>query len=96
MTYSQSVVQLCPDAQRDEANALAEAAGYGPGNLGVQLVDATGAIWWGCHAWWTPAALEAAGEVPGVITTAREGGSPAEHWAEALALHGLSPIEVPE
>ncbi|WP_288076897.1 hypothetical protein [Pseudomonas sp.] len=55
--YTMSVVQLCPDAYRDAANAIAEAAGYGPGNLSVELRHADGSTWWGCHAWWIPRVL---------------------------------------
>lgn len=103
MTHSMSVVQLCPDAYRDAANAIAEQAGYGPGNLSVMLQDAQGAIWWGCHAWWTPEALEGAitppDEVPGtadilqhVTTSVREGGVPSEHWIDALAANGFTVV----
>lgn len=67
--YTLSVVQLCPDTHRDAANAIAEAAGYGPGNLSVELRHADGSTWWGCHAWWLPSALATAinppDEVPG-------------------------------
>lgn len=67
--YTLSVVQLCPDAYADAADAIAEAAGYGPGNLSVRLRDAQGGIWRGCHAWWIPEVLATAinppDEVPG-------------------------------
>lgn len=67
--YTMSVVQLCPDAYRDQANAIAAAYGYGDGNLSVELRHADGSTWWGCHAWWMPSALEIAlhppEEVPG-------------------------------
>ena len=99
MTYSISVVQLCPDAHRDTANAIAEAAGYGPGNLSVQLIHTDGSTWWGCHAWWMAEALEAVTEtdgIPGavealasVVTSVRDGGDPTQHWAEALEEHQL-------
>ena len=57
--YTLSVVQLCPDAYADAADAIAEAAGYGPGNLSMRLQDAQGALWRGCHAPWIPAVLAA-------------------------------------
>lgn len=67
--YSLSVVQLCPDAYRDAANSIAEAMGYGAGNLSVRLRDASDGLWWGCHAWWIPEVLALAvnppDEVPG-------------------------------
>lgn len=98
--YTLSVVQLCPDAYRDAANAIAESAGYGPKNLSVELRDADGGVWWGCHAWWIPSVLEAAmnppDEVPGtadlaqVITSVQVGGDPQQHWQAALAANGLS------
>lgn len=62
--YTLSVVQLCPDAYRDAANAIAEAAGYGPDNLSVELRHTDGSVWWGCHAWWIPEALAAAMQLP--------------------------------
>jgi hypothetical protein len=104
--YTLSVVQLCPDAYREHANAIAEAYGYGPGNLSVELRDANNNVWWGCHAWWMPSALEIVStppdEVPGaaeimaqVVTSVREGGDPQQHWAEALSANGLS-VYAPE
>lgn len=58
--YTLSVVQLCPDPWREAANAIAEAAGYGPNNLSVELRHTDGSTWWGCHAWWIPEVLAAA------------------------------------
>lgn len=98
--YTLSVVQLCPDAYRNAANAIAEAAGYGQGNLSVELRHIDGSTWWGCHAWWMPSAMEIINnppEVPGVaeimaqvVTSVRDGGDPLQHWQEALAANGLS------
>lgn len=100
--YTLSVVQLCPEQFAQAADAIAEAAGYGPGNLSVRLQDAQGGIWHGCHAWWIPsvfAALTATTGEPAVdnvlaqvITSVREGGDPQQHWQETLAAHGLSPV----
>jgi hypothetical protein len=68
--YTLSVVQLCPDAYKAAANAIAEGYGYGTGNLSVELHDASDGVWWGCHAWWLPSALDVVEsppeEVPGV------------------------------
>jgi len=100
-TYTLSVVQLCPDAYRDAANAVAEAAGYGLGNLSVELRHTDGSTWWGCHAWWMPSALQIASTPPEefpdaaetmaqVITSVQEGGDPRQHWEAALAVNGLS------
>lgn len=67
--YVLSVVQLCPDAYAAAADAIAEAAGYGPHNLSVRLQDGQGGIWHGCHAWWIPEVLATAinppDEIPG-------------------------------
>ena len=89
--YTLSVVQLCPDQHKVAAEAVAEAAGYGTGNLSVQLTHTDGSTWWGCHAWWIPAALEAA--MAAVITSTRDGGEPIQHWQDALAANGLSMIQ---
>lgn len=59
-----SVVQLCPAAFADAANAIAEAAGYGPNNLSVPLIAEDGTEWRGCCAWWTPEAFAAAFQPP--------------------------------
>lgn len=67
--HSLSVVQLCPDAHKSAAEAIAEGHGYGTGNLSVELRHTDGPTWWGCHAWWVPELLAAAvnppDEVPG-------------------------------
>lgn len=67
--YSLSVVQLVPDTHKSAAEAIAEAFGYGTGNLSVELRHTDGSTWWGCHAWWIPEALATAinppDEVPG-------------------------------
>lgn len=104
--YTLSVVQLCPAIAKDAANAIAEASGYGPNNLGVGLRHTDGSTWYGCHAWWIPEVLAAKSEPPGdpaidsvlaqVITSVREGGSPQQHWLEALAENGLSVVEAIE
>lgn len=103
--YTLSVVQLCPDQHKAAAEAVAEYAGYGAGNLSVELRHTDGSTWWGCHAWWIPAALEAAMVLPpeapaewqaamaAVITSTRDGGEPIQHWQDALAEHGLSVVQ---
>lgn len=84
MSYTLSVVQICPDAYRAAADAIAEAAGYGPGNLSVPLLDGEGAIWWGCHAWWTAAALEASSAPPVDPETGEEVPGAAEVLAQVI------------
>lgn len=105
--YSLSVVQLCPDQFRDAANSIAEASGYGPGNLSVELRHADGSVWWGCHAWWIPAVFSAQTQLPEeapqewhdalaeVVSSVRDGGDPLLHWHEALTGNGLS-VYAPE
>ncbi|MNZ22489.1 hypothetical protein D3C78_395810 [compost metagenome] len=104
--YTLSVVQLCPDAYKDAANAIAEAAGYGPGNLSVELRDSQGGTWWGCHAPWIPevfAALTAPTGDPSVddvlaqvVTSAQTREDYLQHWTEVLAANGLSVVQPPE
>lgn len=99
--YTLSVVQLCPGTYRDAANAVAEAAGYGPNNLSVKLKDAGGVIWWGCHAWWKPSVFFAIADYPPevqevlshVVSSYGENLNPRDHWAEALNNAGLSVME---
>ncbi|SFQ45629.1 hypothetical protein SAMN05216229_1233 [Geopseudomonas sagittaria] len=109
--YTLSVVQLCPDAPASAADAIAEAAGYGPGNLSVRLQGAGGALWRGCHAWWIPAVLAEKSAPTGdpaiddvlaqVVTSVREHSDPTgdearQHWLEALAANGLTVVEPSE
>lgn len=100
--YTLSVVQICPDAYKTVAESIAEAAGYGPNNLSVKLVDGDGNIYWGCHAWWIPEALQQNMELPEgtpeeyrialshVITSVREHGDAHEHWMFVLLENGLA------
>lgn len=109
--YTLSVVQLCPDAYADAADAIAEAAGYGPGNLSVQLVHTDTSTWYGCHAWWIPAVLAAKSAPTGdpaiddvlaqVVTSVREHPNPTgdeaqQHWQDALAANGLTVVDPAE
>lgn len=70
--YTLSVVQLCPDAYKAAANAIAEAYGYGTGNLSVELRDSSNNVWWGCHAWWLPSALAVVENPPEEVPGAAE------------------------
>lgn len=105
--YTLSVVQLCPDAYADAADAIAEAAGYGPHNLSVRLQDGQGGIWRGCHAWWIPESLSAAINAPdnppevsdvlgrvvtAVVNTGRIEGPDGTVYAEAMSDAQLSEV----
>lgn len=105
--YTLSVVQLCPDEWRAAANEIAEAAGYGPNNLSVELRHTDGSTWWGCHAWWIPEVLAAKSAPTGdpavdgvlaqVVTSVREHPNPTgdealSHWQSALAANGLTVV----
>lgn len=105
--YTLSVVQLCPDAYADAADAIAEAAGYGPRNLSVRLQGAGGALWRGCHAWWIPESLSAAINAPdnppevsgvlahvvtAVVNTGRIVGPDGTVYAEAMSDAELSDV----
>lgn len=52
--FNLSVVSIIPDAHHDVINQIAELYGCGPNNLGVQLQNSDGDIFWGCHAQWRP------------------------------------------
>ena len=95
MSYPLSVVLLIPAAHKDAINALAEQLGWGPNNLSIPLNDVE---WYGCHTWATSgfmdhfasAPAEAAATIAALIVSTKEGGSPAEHWAQALAENGMT------
>ena len=95
MSYSLSVVLLIPAAHKDSINTLAESLGWGPDNVAIPLSDGT---WFGCHTWATSgfmdhfasAPAEAAATIEALIVSTVEGGSPAEHWAQALAENGMT------
>ena len=100
-TYNLSVVQLCPAEYKAPANAIAEALGYSKDNLSVELIDQHGAVWWGCHAWWLPSALEDAflsedvavqAILQHVITSVQLDAVPHEHWMRVLGEHGLTVV----
>lgn len=52
--FNLSVVNIVPDAHKDAINQIAELYGCGENNISVKLIDSKGAIYWGCHAQWTP------------------------------------------
>ena len=51
--FNLSVVNIIPDAHSEAINQIAEAYGTGSNSMSVKLQDSEGAIYWGCHAWWT-------------------------------------------
>ena len=50
--FNLSVVNIIPDAHKDDINEIAALYDCGENNLSVKLIDSTGAIYWGCHSWW--------------------------------------------
>jgi hypothetical protein len=100
MTYSISCVLLIPGDHQEAINALAYSLGYGPDNLGVKLVKAEGAIWYGCHTWCTQEFLNQLGDpahasdaTNALIFSAIQNGSPDINWSKSLQDNGLSTIE---
>lgn len=107
MKFNLSVVNIIPDAHKDAINQIAELYGCGENNLSVKLIDSTGAVYWGCHAWWKPEdyALFSDDElrqqvVPTELQPSLEflyerlslDGDAQENWQAALALHELSEV----
>ena len=98
MSYDLSVVLLIPAVHRDAINTLAEAMGWGPGNLRRELIHSDGSTWYGCHTWAAPAFMdefanapaEFAGPLSALVMSVIEGGNPIEHWNSTLSLHGIS------
>jgi len=94
MSYSLSVVLIIPAAHKDAINALAEQLGWGPNNLSIPLNDGE---WYGCHTWAAPAFMdefafappEFAETLAALVVSTQEGGSPFEHWAQALEANSL-------
>ena len=106
--FNLSVVNIIPDAHKDAVNQIAEIYGCGENNLSVKLIDGTGAIYWGCHAWWKPEdyAIFSDDElqqqvVPAELAPALEflyerlvlDGDAQENWQAALSECGLSVVE---
>lgn len=51
--FNLSVVNIIPDAHLVPVNQIAALYGCGENNISVKLIDSNGAIYWGCHAYWT-------------------------------------------
>ena len=106
--FNLSVVNIVPNTHKDAINQIAELNDCGENNLSVKLIDSTGAVYWGCHAWWKPEhyALFSDDElrqqvVPAELAPVLEhlyerlmlDGDCQENWQSALGELGLSLIE---
>jgi hypothetical protein len=99
MTYSISCVLLIPVAHHEAVNTLAEALGYGPNNLSVELVAVDGSAWFGGHTWCTQAFLDQLADpahqnedTAALIISALVDGEANDNWAQALAANGLTMV----
>lgn len=109
-SYTISCVLLIPAAHRDAINAVAEAIGYGPGNLSVELLHTDGSTWYGCHTWAEQAFLDMIASPPpevaqiqggpealaALVVSSVEGGDPLSNWQQALTENGLTVVEPAE
>lgn len=108
--FNLSVVNIVPDAHKDDVNQIAELYGCGPNNLSVKLQGEDG-IYWGCHSWWKPEhyAIFSDDElrqqaVPTELQPSLEflyerlmlDGDAQENWQAVLSELGLSIIETEE
>lgn len=104
--FNLSVVNIVPDAHKDDVNQIAELYGCGPNNLSVKLQGEDG-IYWGCHSWWKPEDYAVFSDaelraqiVPSELQPSLEflyerlvlNGDPQDNWQAALAENGLSPV----
>lgn len=107
MSYNLSVVNIVPDAHKDEVNQIAAIYGCGENNLSVKLQGEDG-IYWGCHSWWKPEDYALFSDdylraqiIPVELQPSLEhlyerlmlGGDSQENWQSALDELGLSLIE---
>lgn len=98
-----SLVLIAPDALKDAANALAEATGWGPGNLTRRLVDGNGAVWWACRADAAPADMArfadpspaAAAILAQMIVAPSDSLTGLAHFNAVLAAHGMTAADDP-
>ncbi|MEG0346519.1 MAG: hypothetical protein RR605_00555 [Acinetobacter sp.] len=106
--FNLSVVNVVPDAHKDDINQIAELYDCGENNLSVKLIDSNGVIYWGCHSWWKPEdyAMFSDDElraqvIPAELQPPLEylyerlmlDGNSQENWKSALGELGLSPVE---
>lgn len=95
--YNVSVVLLIPDEHRASINEYAETLGWGSNNLSVELHDADGAVWWGCHTrellvdlTIPPDGSEHAAALAALVTSVVADGDPVAHWSATLSEYGLT------
>lgn len=100
--WTTSAVLIAPAAQRDAANALAAAMGWGPDCYSVPLSasGAAPATHWGLHAWVAEGfaatlAAAARGALAGALILSIEPGltDPAGHFARVVESAGLTLAE---
>lgn len=107
MSYNLSVVNVISDQYKNDVNQIAELYGCGPNNISVQLQDVNGAVFWGCHAFWTPEDYAAFSDptlreqvIPSNLLTSLEflyerlvlEGNAQDNWKAALIELGLTEV----
>lgn len=96
MTQPISCVLLIPEEHQAEVNIIAQSMGYGPGNLGVNLLMVGGAKWYGCHTWCSQAFLDRLDDlaqsnaaIAAMVISAIPEGDPDSNWSATLLTNGL-------
>ena len=105
--YNLSVVNIVPDAHKENVNKVAEIFGCGEGNISVKLQKEDGSIFWGCHSWWKPEDYEMfsnpdvrAQVLPAELLPSLDflyertsySDAPQDNWSAALAELGLTAV----
>ena len=99
-TFDLSVVNISKDVYKDKVNAIAASVGCGLDSLSVKLQDASGNVYWGCHAWWSKSDYEAYRNMPipdeykeamsNLYERTVAGGTPLDNWNAALEENNLA------
>lgn len=97
MSYTISLVAICPVGLLPEVNELTLGMGWTDGEFSVPL-SADGsepATHMALHAWCRPGTVEAIEQAApvGVILSAVEGGEPSVNFTNALTANGLQRVE---